>query len=325
MLDTPAVSIVIPLYNMEHYIGRALNSILAQTIQDFEVIVVDDGSTDQGSKVVRGFSDHRIHLIQQPNQGVSAARNRGINESQSDLIAFLDADDEWLPGFIETILRLKAKFPDAGLYGTGYQVHYPGSIVHKIYAKNKGDRLLSSYFKAVIDFSESGNISYPFNSSSFAAWKDALNSVGGYPLNLKVNEDVVVWGKIALKYHVAYSPTICSTIHRFTSKRLYGTAEYLVSPFPDYISTISSDELLKRDDVDDLRKFCELCILSTASFNIFHGHGARARSELSSVKSPCYRRKKCEILILSYVPLYMINFIYRNMRIFSYVKHKICK
>ncbi len=323
MQDTPAVSIVIPLYNMEPYIGRALNSVLAQTIQDFEVIVVDDGSTDQGAKVVGGFYDHRIHLIQQPNQGVSAARNRGIKESQSDLIAFLDADDEWLPGFLDTILRLRASYPDAGLYGTAYQIHYPsGSIVKKIYDKNNGDRLFSSYFKAIVDFSGSGNLAFPFNSSSFAARKDALTDVGGYLINLKVNEDVMLWGKIALKYHAAYSPIVCSTIHQFPLKRLYHTTVYSVSPFPYYISSISDDELLRRDDVEDLMKFCELCILSLALFNTFHGHGARGRSLLSSVTSPCYRRNKCKIHILSYTPFYMIKLILRSIRMLSFAKLK---
>jgi len=94
------------LYNMEKSIGRTLKSILMQTLQDFEVIVVDDGSTDDGAREVSKFDDPRICLIRQENQGVSAARSRGIREARSDLVAFLDADDEWLPTFLETILRL---------------------------------------------------------------------------------------------------------------------------------------------------------------------------------------------------------------------------
>lgn len=107
--------------------------------------MVDDGSTDGGMEVIKEFRDPRIRLIQQENRGVSAARNRGIEEARSELIAFLDADDEWLPLFIETILRLRSLYPNAGLYGTAYEVHYPGSIVQKVYNKSEGERLLSSF------------------------------------------------------------------------------------------------------------------------------------------------------------------------------------
>ena len=105
----PQVSVVIPLYNKAPYIDRALRSVLAQTFQDFEVIIVDDGSTDGGAKIVKSTTDKRIKLIQQKNSGVSAARNRGIQESKSKLIAFLDADDEWKSRFLEVILRLRKK------------------------------------------------------------------------------------------------------------------------------------------------------------------------------------------------------------------------
>ena len=91
--------VVIPLYNKEVYIKNTLNSVLAQTIKDFEIIVVNDGSTDKSAEVVKSLSDPRIRLINQVNAGVSVARNRGINEAKADLIAFLDGDDEWKTKF----------------------------------------------------------------------------------------------------------------------------------------------------------------------------------------------------------------------------------
>lgn len=87
------ISIIIPLYNKEKFIRSTIQSILQQDFQDFEIVIVDDGSKDNSAKIIKSFTDLRIRLVQQRNQGVSAARNRGINEAQGDYIFFLDADD----------------------------------------------------------------------------------------------------------------------------------------------------------------------------------------------------------------------------------------
>lgn len=97
----PAVSVIIPCYNHAHYLGHALESVLAQTFRSWEAIVVDDGSTDSTRDVAAQFSDPRIRYIYQGNRGLSAARNTGIRAAQGEFLAFLDADDEWEPRFLE--------------------------------------------------------------------------------------------------------------------------------------------------------------------------------------------------------------------------------
>ncbi|ACL16192.1 glycosyltransferase family 2 protein [Methanosphaerula palustris] len=318
MPDIPTVSVVIPLYNKEPYIARALNSVLAQTVQDFEVLVVDDGSTDGGVKVVRGMRDPRIQLVQQENCGVSAARNRGIEESRAALIAFLDADDEWLPAFIETIVRLQALYPDAGLFGTAYEVDFPGSMVPRIYRKSLGDRLLSSYFGALVQFG-----SMIFNSSSFAAPKDVLMDVGGFPSGVRWNEDGTLWGKIALHYPVAYSPDVCSIYHQYSANNSSGITEYLKNPFLQYISTIPPEKMMNRDDAGDLMEYSDLCRLATISYNINSGYGKRARAELLSVTSPRYTWKKYKLRAISYLPPPIMGMIRNHAKTLSYLKRKI--
>lgn len=91
-------SVIIPLYNKGNCISRAIESILKQTYQNFEILIVDDGSTDDGAIKVKAFQDSRIHLIQQQNFGVSVARNTGVQYSHNPYLCFLDADDLWAAG-----------------------------------------------------------------------------------------------------------------------------------------------------------------------------------------------------------------------------------
>ncbi len=122
-LRRPAVSVVIPTYNRAPLLRRALDSVLRQTFRDFEVLVVDDGSTDETAGMVAELRDVRIRYLRQSrNSGVGAARNRGLREARAELIAFLDSDDEWLPEKLALQVALFSNAPDAlGLVYTGVE------------------------------------------------------------------------------------------------------------------------------------------------------------------------------------------------------------
>ena len=122
------VSVIVPTYNCAAYIREALESVLAQTYRDFEVIVVDDGSADDTQAVLAPFGT-RITYVPQENRGAAAARNTGIRLAKGDLVAFLDADDLWMPLFLEREVGALGRFPHAALaFAEGYQIDHGGQI-----------------------------------------------------------------------------------------------------------------------------------------------------------------------------------------------------
>jgi glycosyltransferase involved in cell wall biosynthesis len=118
LTPTAPVTVIIPTFNCQQWVGQAIDSALDQTVAPAQVIVVDDGSTDGTGPLLAKYGE-RIHLLSQDNRGVAAARNRGLAEAGTEWIAFLDADDVWHPRKLELQLRLIADRPDLGLLGTG--------------------------------------------------------------------------------------------------------------------------------------------------------------------------------------------------------------
>jgi glycosyltransferase involved in cell wall biosynthesis len=199
----PTISIIMPLFNKEKEVSRAVQSVLNQTVWDFELLVVNDGSTDKGPYVVRGIGDPRIRLIEQGNSGVSAARNRGIQEARGGIVAFLDADDEWMPDFLETILRLKQNYPSCSVFATNYTYRdVDGSFIPTVFRGGPHapwEGIFVNYFEVA------SKSDPPIWSSAVAVTKEAIKSIGGFPIGIKAGEDLLTWAKLALKYPIAYS------------------------------------------------------------------------------------------------------------------------
>lgn len=198
-------SVVIPLYNKEQSIGIALNSVLSQTHETFEVVVIDDGSTDASASTVAAARDKRVRLIRQTNAGVSAARNSGVKHARSDYIAFLDADDYWQPDFLATIDRLVDMNPTAGLFATAFEAEQQdGQIVKpkleaRVAAMAPGQ--LQNYFRAA-----AFGHGLPFHSSSICVFRPAFEAVGGFKHGVKYGEDLDLFARLALRYPVMFTP-----------------------------------------------------------------------------------------------------------------------
>lgn len=196
------ITVVIPLYNKADCIATALDSVLVQTYQDFEVIVVDDGSRDGGAAVVEGYTDARIRLIHQENAGVSAARNKGVAEARGEYVAFLDADDEWMPEFLAEIVALQQEFPICKAQATTYVQHMYGEK-HGIILKKlpfSGDHgVLTNYFEVATHSNP------PIWTGAVCIERALLQELGGFPLGIKSGEDLLTWARIATRTHWAYS------------------------------------------------------------------------------------------------------------------------
>lgn len=210
-----AVSVVIPLYNKARHIQRAIESALAQTYSDFEVVVVDDGSTDASSDAVRQISDPRVRLVTQENAGVSAARNRGIAEARFDLVAFLDADDEWEPSFLETVTRLREDYPDAGIYATAYRYSNGDTMWRPRFvgcAQQREGGILEDYFRAAMGQA-------PVWTSAVMIPRRVFVEMGGFPVGVKTGEDRHMWARIALRHPIAWSPVDGAVYHLSADNR----------------------------------------------------------------------------------------------------------
>lgn len=197
------ISIVIPLYNKADCIATALDSVLAQTYQDFEVVVVDDGSTDEGAAIVERYADPRMRLIHQANAGVSAARNKGIAESKGEYVAFLDADDEWSPEYLKVQSQLTEMYPLCDVFATNYQFRGPSgnmvpTILRRLPSKDESFGL-TNYFEVAYSSHP------PLWTSAVMVRKAALESIGGFPVGIRSGEDLLTWARLALKYKIAYS------------------------------------------------------------------------------------------------------------------------
>ncbi len=131
------VSVVVPLYNKRRFIERALQSILGQSVSDFELIVVDDGSTDGSHELVEAVNDPRVRLFRQPNAGPGAARNRGIQEARGEFLAFLDADDEWEPDYLQESLRVLETDPNVATVSHGYCLFPEGKPTTELWRRRQ--------------------------------------------------------------------------------------------------------------------------------------------------------------------------------------------
>ena len=202
-------SVVIPLYNKEHYIEKTIQSVLDQTCQDFEVLVVDDGSKDNSLALARRFESDRVRIIPQENQGVSVARNTGILNAKGAFICFLDADDEWRPDYLATIDALTESYPESAIFVTAYAVNMGNGKVNISTRLETETGCLPSYWLTLAK-------GYDFVwTSATTMRRDTLIEAGLFKPGEKIGQDLDMWARVArINPRVAYSNRICVDYNR---------------------------------------------------------------------------------------------------------------
>lgn len=191
-------SIIIPLYNKAEYIVETIKSVLNQSFTDFEVIIVDDASTDGSLHLAEKIKDSRIRIFTKANEGVSAARNFGISKATRPILAFLDADDKWEPDYLKIVLQMIKTYPDAGIFATGYYMNNKEKtfLNHIPHFPQMG---IIDYFK----YSYRHGMSICITSAVCVKRSIALE-MPMFRKGIKRGEDIDVWLRVCLKYPMVF-------------------------------------------------------------------------------------------------------------------------
>lgn len=256
----PKFSVVISVYNKEKYISNTLESVLNQTFQDFEIVILNDGSTDNSEMEILAFKDNRIRFFSEDNRGAGAGRNYVIKKAQGDYIALLDADDYWYPFYLEEQLRLITKYPEAYVFATSSEIKRKEKTFQRSYSinlKNKNDLKLN-YFKASL-------LDSILHSSSTVLKKEVFENVGFYDPNIKSGQDTDLYVRIGLNYNIIFSPKVCVS-YLIISNSLFHTTKKIVDKADFKVYEKFENENINLKIFLDLNRY-SLCLLAKMEGN----------------------------------------------------------
>lgn len=240
----PVFSVVIPLYNKEKYIAQTLENVLKQRFTDFEIIVVNDGSTDASGKIVKSLSDARISYFSTANHGAAAARNFGIEKSTAPYIAFLDADDLWMQNHLEELKKLIDRFPQAGMYCNRYQLIFENGSTYQPSFYGIDDTyegVVEDYFAASLHYAVASSI-------SVAVPKSIFSEIGNFKKYISSGQDTDMWIRIALHSKIIIGNKLTSSYLHYIEGSLSKTdiLQKNIKRFDEYQDHEKSNLSLKK-------------------------------------------------------------------------------
>lgn len=244
-------SVIIPVYNGAKFIDDAIKSVFSQTCSDFEIIVVNDGSTDNTAEVLSKYENtDKIRIIHKTNGGVSDARNAGMIAAKGEYFAFLDADDFWYENHLEVLSEMINNYPQAGLYATFAQINLEDGrqITTCPYFETHPETVYLENFFAEYHKDKTVKV---FTTTATCISAKAYEKVGGFPVGCKIGEDLEHELRIAAYFPVAVTKRVTAVYEKRNS-----TATKDVSFDPDWGFLKTVDELYKDDEILPERKEC---------------------------------------------------------------------
>jgi len=247
----PKFSVIIPLYNKESHILDTLKSVFNQLFTDYEVIVVNDGSTDNSWDTIAAIKNSKLKTHNRKNYGVSQSRNFAMQQAKGDYFAFLDADDTWETSHLQDLFELTVKYPNCGLYCTNYTYDYgEGFVVKPVFPTlpdhNDWQGIVSDFFLASLK----SRIAW---TSAVAIPKKIIASIGLFDPHFSSGQDTDYWTRIALKHAVAFT--------KKNSVSYNTTAENRITHIsPNNRKFMTFDKFLKDEKTNtSLKKFNDMC------------------------------------------------------------------
>lgn len=299
-MNMPTISVVISMHNQAGQILEAIDSVLKQTYSVKEILVINDGSTDGGDAIVKAASLPKVKVLDRKHQGDSVARNIGIQHAKCEYVAFLDANDIWMPMFLEDMVKLMAKYPQAGLFGSRYQCIEPGNQFSDAHiALNNIDptgMLMKDYFYVA----SQGDL--PFVLSSVVVNKNLFKHVGGFRAGEVVGADQDFFARVALKADIAYSPNIQVLYFKTSSKQ---TCENNVPekecPFSQRLNMLVQNKAVKPSLRHDIERYCAAHLCRIAKLNAMIG---RYHVSAEILKDP-----RCKLTTRQYISAKLMTMI----------------
>lgn len=195
----PFFSVIIPLFNKEKFIEATLKSVLNQTFIDFEILIIDDGSTDNSAPIIKGFNDARIRYYYKENAGVSSARNDGIEKAEANYISFIDADDYWYPDFLEEMYKVIQKHPEQKVFSAAIEIETSKKVIPASYSIVKtSDYEIVNYFTA-------SSKETVICTSCAVFHKNIFEEIETFDIEVKSGQDTDMWIRIGMNCPVVFS------------------------------------------------------------------------------------------------------------------------